>query len=76
MILEEYNMKLKVETISVNSDGTATIQFEMDDEYEKMIKKSLGVDELTEEMVQNYIIKAIENMVKEKELEVEQGKND
>lgn len=64
-------MKLTVDKVTENSDGTVTVNFEMDDEYEEFIKKSLGVEVLTDEMVHSFVNSAVEKMVLEKTKELE-----
>lgn len=64
-------MKLTVDKITENPDGTVTVNFDMDDEYEEFIKKTLGVEELTDEMVHSFVNNAIQRMVEEKSKDLE-----
>lgn len=66
-------MQLKVEKVNENPDGTVTVDFEIDDEYEEFIKKTLGVEELTDEMVHKFVTEAVEFLVKQKTKELEEN---
>jgi hypothetical protein len=67
-------MKLKVDNVVENPDGTATVNFEVDDEMELHIANQYGVtvEELTMEQVQEFVLKAVNNLVQEKEKQLEQ----
>ena len=67
-------MKLNVNKMIENPDGTATLDFEIDDEMEQFIAKSLGVtvEELTQEQLQNFIVTALEEGLKRSEQENKQ----
>ena len=62
-------MKLRVDNVVQNSDGTATINFEIDDEMEQFIAKryNVTVEELTEQQVSEFVLKAVNGLV-EKEV--------
>lgn len=64
-------MQLKVEKVSENSDGTVTVNFEIDDEYEQFIKKVLDVEELTDEIVQDFVNNEVQKMLDQKAKELE-----
>lgn len=66
-------MKLTVDKVTENADGTVTVNFEMDDEYEEFIKKTLGVEELTDEMIQGFVNNQIEIMIQERTKELQSG---
>jgi hypothetical protein len=54
-------MKIKVDSIKENGDGTVTLDFEVDDEAEAAIAKSYGVtvEELTQEQLQEFVIRSL-----------------
>ena len=62
-------MKLKVDNVIENPDGTATVNFELDEEMEVFIAQHYGVtkEELTEDKIQEFVIKAVNGLVQEKE---------
>lgn len=62
-------MKLRVDNVVQNSDGSATINFEIDDEMEQFIAKryNVTVEELTEQQVSEFVLKAVNGLV-EKEV--------
>lgn len=64
-------MKIKVEKIIENPDGTATLDFEIDDEMEQFVAKTLGttVEEMTQEQLQSFIMSALNDAIKKSELE-------
>ncbi len=64
-------MQLKVDKVSENADGTVTVNFEIDDDYEQFIKQVLGVEELTDEMVQNFINNEVQKMLDDKARQME-----
>jgi hypothetical protein len=63
-------MKLKVDNVIQNSDGTATVNFEIDDEMEEFIAKryNVTVEELTEQQVTEFVLKAINGLVEKETL--------
>jgi hypothetical protein len=67
-------MKLKVDNVIENPDGTATVNFELDDEMEAFIANFYKVDieELTAEQVQEFVLKAVNGLVEQKEKELQQ----
>lgn len=67
-------MKINVNKMIENPDGTATLDFEIDEEMEEFVAKSLGVtvEELTQEQLQNFITTALLNAVKKSEQENKQ----
>jgi hypothetical protein len=62
-------MKLKVDNVKENGDGTVTVNFELDDEMEEFIAKQYGVtvEELTLEQTQQFVLKAVNGLIKDKE---------
>ncbi len=48
-------MLVKVDKIIENSDGTATLTIELDEETEEIIKKFYNTINLTQEMIENFI---------------------
>lgn len=67
-------MKINVNKMIENPDGTATLDFEIDEEMEEFVAKSLGVtvEELTQEQLQNFITTALLEAVKKSEQENKQ----
>jgi hypothetical protein len=67
-------MKIKVDSIKENGDGTVTLDFEVDDEAEAAIAKSYGVtvEELTEEQLQEFVIKSLNEAAAKAEQENKQ----
>ncbi len=67
-------MKINVNKMIENPDGTATLDFEIDEEMEEFVAKSLGVtvEELTQEQLQNFITTALQEAVKKSEQENKQ----
>ena len=67
-------MKLKVDNVIDNPDGTATVNFELDEEMEVFIAQYYGVtkEELTEDKIQEFVIKAVNGLVEQKEKETQQ----
>lgn len=64
-------MKIKVDTIQENNDGTVTLNFEIDEEAEERIAKSYGVSvkELTQEQLQTFILNSLTELVAKAEKE-------
>jgi hypothetical protein len=67
-------MKLRVDNVKENGDGSVTVDFELDDEMEEFIAKRYGVtvEELTPEQTEEFVLEAINGLVKEKEKELQQ----
>lgn len=67
-------MKIKVEKIVENQDGTVTLDFEVDDEAEAVIAKSFGVtvEELTQEQLQEFVMRSLNELVAKTEQENKQ----
>ena len=67
-------MKIKVDNIIENPDGTATLNFEIDDEAEAAIAKSFGVtvEELTQEQLQEFVMRSLNEVVAKAEQENKQ----
>jgi hypothetical protein len=67
-------MKLKVDNVIENPDGTATVNFELDDEMEMFIANFYKVDieELTAEQVQEFVLKAVNGLVEQKQKDLQQ----
>ena len=67
-------MKIKVDSYKENDDGTVTLDFEVDDEAEAFIAKSYGVtvEELTQEQLQEFVIKSLNEVVAKAEQENKQ----
>lgn len=61
-------MKLEIEKIIDNEDGTKSIVFDYDDEMLQMVKLRLGKEDLTEEEITNFFLLAIK-------IDLEQRKN-
>lgn len=70
-------MKLKVDNVVENNDGSVTVDFEVDDEMELVIAKYYGIthDKLTEELVQDFVIKSINKLVEKNLPQIEQPKS-
>ena len=68
-------MKIKVEKIVQNPDGTVTLDFEVDDEAEAAIAQSYGVtvEELTQEQLQEFVIKSLNQAAAKAEQEIKQS---
>lgn len=60
-------MKLTVDKITENTDGTVTVNFQMDDEIEDYLKKAFGMEEITEEFLKNMLTDALHNYSKKEE---------
>lgn len=67
-------MKIKVDKIKENDDGTVTLDFEIDDEAEVAIAKSYGVtvEELTQEQLQQFVIRSLREAAEKAEQENKQ----
>lgn len=67
-------MKIKVDSIKDNGDGTVTLDFEVDDEAEVAIAKSYGVtvEELTQEQLQEFVMRSLNQVVAKAEQENKQ----
>jgi hypothetical protein len=67
-------MKLKVDNVVENPDGTATVNFEVDDEMELHIANQYGVtvEQLTVEQVQEFVMKAVNGLVQDKQKDLQQ----
>jgi hypothetical protein len=68
-------MKIKVEKLVENPDGTVTLDFEVDDEAEAAIAKSYGVtvEELTQEQLQEFVMRSLNEVVAKAEQENKQA---
>jgi hypothetical protein len=68
-------MKIKVEKIVENGDGTVTLDFEVDDEAEVAIAKSYGVtvEELTQEQLQEFVMRSLNEVAVKAEQENKQS---
>ena len=62
-------MKIEIVEVTKNEDGTYNIQFDYDDEYTDFLKQEIGVENPTEEQIQNYILSVIQKVVDAKESE-------
>lgn len=67
-------MKIKVEKIVQNQDGTVTLDFEVDDEAEAVIAQSYGVtvEELTQEQLQEFVMRSLNGVIAKAEQENKQ----
>ena len=57
-------MKITVEKIVQNDDGTCNIEFDYDEEYLEFMKKEMGKEELTEQDISQYVSLAIQTLIK------------
>lgn len=57
-------MKITVEKLIQNDDGTCNIEFDYDEEYLDFMKKEMGKEELTEEDISHYVSLAIQTLIK------------
>ena len=60
-------MKIEILEVIKNENGTFSINFEYDDEYEEFLKKELNCDNPSEEQIQNYILSVIHQVVEKEE---------
>lgn len=67
-------MKIKVDSIKDNGDGTVTLDFEVDDEAEEKIAQFYKVskEELTQEQLQAFVINSLNEVVEKAEQENKQ----
>ena len=65
-------MKITVEKLIQNDDGTCNIEFDYDEEYLDFMKKEMGKEELTEEDISHYVSLAIQTLIKSQTEEQEQ----
>lgn len=64
-------MKITIEKLVQNDDGTCNIEFDYDEEYLEFMKKEIGKDELTEEDISRYVSLSIQTLIRTKEEEQE-----
>ena len=57
---------LKILDIVDNPDGTATIHFDVSDEFKEELIKKMNWPEWSEEKFQKFVLEALENAVKNK----------
>jgi hypothetical protein len=57
-------MKITVEKLIQNDDGTCNIEFDYDEEYLDFMKKEMGKEELTEEDISQYVSHAVQELIK------------
>lgn len=58
-------MKLVVEEVTENEDGTSNIKFDYDDEFLEVVKKELDSESPTEEQINEFIMKVIVSKMQE-----------
>jgi hypothetical protein len=58
-------MKLVVEEVTENEDGTSSIKFDYDDEFLEVVKKELDSESPTEEQINEFIMKVIVSKMQE-----------
>jgi len=59
-------MKITIEKLTPNEDGTCNIDFDYDEEYLEFMKKEIGKEELTEEDISRYVSLTIQTLIKQK----------
>ena len=57
-------MKITIDKLIQNDDGTCNIEFDYDEEYLDFMKKEMGKEELTEEDISRYVSLAIQTLIK------------
>jgi len=58
-------MKLVIEEVVENEDGTSNIKFDYDEEFLEVVKKELDTETPTEEQINEFIMKVIVSKMQE-----------